>query len=106
MSSFYKRGYHRYDDVYNFGKNLDALTIEIENVNIDALEQLEKEGKRIFPKPQVLRIICNKVRQKQYYADYNIPTSEFVVTQKFGRIKTIRALAASSTQTGARRVRW
>jgi len=84
---FTKGDITRYDDVYNFGKNLDALTIEIENVNIDALEQLEKEGKRIFPKPQVLRIICNKVRQKQYYADYNIPTSEFVVTQNLEELR-------------------
>jgi len=48
-----------FDDVYNFGKNLDAITIEIEHVNIDALEQLEKEGRKVYPKPSVLRIICN-----------------------------------------------
>ena len=49
-----------FDAVYNFGKNVDALTIEIENVNVEALEKLELEGKRIFPKPSVLRTIKNK----------------------------------------------
>lgn len=70
-----------YDAVYNFGKNLDALTIEIENVNIDALEQLEKEGVTIIPKPAVLRIIKNKIAQKQYYTTHEIPTAAYLVTQ-------------------------
>ena len=47
--------------VYNFGKGLDAITIEIENVNIEALEKLESEGVKVFPKPSVLKTIKNKV---------------------------------------------
>lgn len=77
---FSKGNIKSYDDVYNFGKDLDALTIEIENVNIDALEQLEREGKKIFPKPSVLKIICNKALQKKYYTDNQIPTSKYVLT--------------------------
>lgn len=67
------------ETVYLFGKGLDAITIEIENVNIEALERLEREGKRIYPKPSVLRIIKNKIRQKEYYSTHNIPSPEFVV---------------------------
>lgn len=70
-----------FDAVYNFGKSLDAITIEIENVNIDALEKLETEGVKIFPKPSVLRIIKNKALQKQYYSNHQIPTAEFAVLQ-------------------------
>lgn len=66
-----------YDSVYNFGKTVDMLTIEIENVNIDALEQLEKEGFPIFPKPQNLRIIQSKAHQKHFYIDHQIPTAPF-----------------------------
>ncbi|WP_445748899.1 5-(carboxyamino)imidazole ribonucleotide synthase [Polaribacter sp.] len=66
-----------YESVYNFGKTVDLLTIEIENVNIDALEQLEKEGLPIFPKPQNLRIIQSKARQKHFYIDHQIPTAPF-----------------------------
>jgi 5-(carboxyamino)imidazole ribonucleotide synthase len=70
-----------FDAVYNFGKGLNAVTIEIENVNVDALEKLEAEGVKIFPKPSVLGIIKNKILQKQYYQQYEIPTAEFVITK-------------------------
>ncbi len=70
-----------FDSVYAFGKGLDALTIEIENVNVEALEKLEAEGVRIYPKPSVLRIIKNKIYQKQYYTDHRIPTAEYQVIQ-------------------------
>lgn len=66
-----------YDAVYNFGKQVDVLTIEIENVNIDALEALEKEGIKVYPSAKTLRIIQNKATQKLFYVDHNIPTSPF-----------------------------
>ena len=66
-----------FDTVYNFGKKVDLLTIEIENVNIDALDKLEAEGLTIYPKPKTLRIIQNKSRQKYFYRDHDIPTAEF-----------------------------
>ncbi|CAM1355679.1 MULTISPECIES: 5-(carboxyamino)imidazole ribonucleotide synthase [Tenacibaculum] len=66
-----------FDTVYNFGKKVDVLTIEIENVNIDALDKLEAEGHTIYPKPENLRTIQNKARQKVFYHDHNIPTADF-----------------------------
>jgi 5-(carboxyamino)imidazole ribonucleotide synthase len=79
---FTKGDISNFDDVYNFGKGLDAITIEIESVNEDALEKLEAEGVSIYPKPAALRIIKNKILQKQFYSDHEIPSSEFVITQK------------------------
>ena len=70
-----------YEAVYHFGKNLDALTIEIEAVNVEALEQLEKEGVKIYPTPSAIRTIKNKVLQKQFYKDNEIPTAPFFITQ-------------------------
>jgi 5-(carboxyamino)imidazole ribonucleotide synthase len=70
-----------FDAVYNFGKDLDALTIEIENVNVEALEKLEAGGVKVFPRPHVLKTIKNKILQKQYYKQYEIPTAEFIVTE-------------------------
>ncbi len=70
-----------YDTVYRFGKQLDALTIEIEAVNVDALEQLEKEGVRVYPSSSALRIIKNKILQKAFYKEKEIPTAPFVVIE-------------------------
>lgn len=64
-----------YETVYQFGKKVDILTIEIENVNLDALDQLEAEGKKVFPSPKTLRNIQSKISQKKKYLENNIPTA-------------------------------
>jgi len=66
-----------FNTVYAFGKDTDILTIEIENVNVDALEKLEGEGKTVYPQSKVLRTIQNKARQKLFYRDHDLPTSDF-----------------------------
>jgi 5-(carboxyamino)imidazole ribonucleotide synthase len=66
-----------FDTVYQFGKNKDIITVEIENVSIQALEKLESEGIKVFPQPAVLKIIRDKGLQKQFYAEHAIPTSPF-----------------------------
>ena len=65
-----------YETVYQFGKMCDAITIEIENVNLDALEKLEEEGHIVYPSPKTLRLIQNKGKQKDFYVENNIPTSK------------------------------
>ena len=77
---FIKGDIRNFDDVYKFGKQVDALTIEIESVNEEALEKLESEGKLIFPKPAALKIIKDKILQKEFYKKHSIPTPAFVVT--------------------------
>ena len=66
-----------FDTVYNFGKDVDVLTIEIENVNVDALKKLQSEGVKVYPTPQTIELIQNKATQKQFYATHNIPTAPF-----------------------------
>lgn len=66
-----------FETVYKFGQDKDVITVEIENVSIEALEKLEAEGKKVFPQPAVLKIIRDKGLQKQFYADHNIPTPAF-----------------------------
>lgn len=78
---FIKGDIRNFDDVYNFGKGLDCLTIEIESVNEDALEKLEQQGVKVFPKPSALRIIKNKILQKNFYKELQVPTADFVVTE-------------------------
>jgi 5-(carboxyamino)imidazole ribonucleotide synthase len=74
-NKFIKGSLMDFDTVYQFGKMVDLLTIEIENVNLDALDQLEKEGLPIYPSPKTLRLIQNKGKQKDYYVSNDIPTS-------------------------------
>ncbi|WP_140937503.1 5-(carboxyamino)imidazole ribonucleotide synthase [Sphingobacterium lumbrici] len=66
-----------YQTVYKFGKGLDMITIEIEKVNVDALEKLEEEGVLVYPQSRVIRLIQDKGMQKQFFKQNNIPTSPF-----------------------------
>jgi 5-(carboxyamino)imidazole ribonucleotide synthase len=74
-NGFYKGSLMDFDTVYQFGKMVNLLTIEIENVNLDALDKLEEEGLPIYPSPKTLRLIQNKGKQKDYYVSNDIPTS-------------------------------
>jgi 5-(carboxyamino)imidazole ribonucleotide synthase len=69
-----------YETVISFGQQCDIITIEIENVNLEALEILEKQGKKVFPQPSILRKIKNKRIQKQFFIDNNLPTAKFLLT--------------------------
>jgi 5-(carboxyamino)imidazole ribonucleotide synthase len=75
-NNFYKGSLMDFDTVYQFGKMVHLLTIEIENVNLDALDKLEEEGLPIFPSPKTLRLIQNKGKQKDLYVQHGIPTSK------------------------------
>ena len=76
-TSFFKGDQLNYDDVYQFGRLVDVLTLELENVNIEALKKLKQEGKRIYPDPDKLAIIQDKGLQKQFYEKINVPSSSF-----------------------------
>jgi 5-(carboxyamino)imidazole ribonucleotide synthase len=70
-----------YQTVLDFGRKLDAVTIEIEAVNADALAQLEKEGIQVYPSAAALKIIQSKITQKEFYKAHQIPTADFIITQ-------------------------
>ena len=70
-----------YETVYRWGQKLDLITIEIENVNVEALKALQKEGKKVYPQPEVIELIQDKRSQKQFYQQQNIPTSPFVLVE-------------------------
>jgi 5-(carboxyamino)imidazole ribonucleotide synthase len=86
-NGFYKGSLMDFDTVYEFGNMVDLLTIEIENVNLDALDKLEEEGLPIYPSPKTLRLIQNKGRQKDFYVANGIPTSAH---QRFVDINRLR----------------
>ena len=76
-----------YDTVYTFGKKVDILTFEIEGVNIEALEALEKEGKKVYPSAKTLRNIQDKGVQKKFYDTHKIPTAPFSVFETIAKVK-------------------
>jgi 5-(carboxyamino)imidazole ribonucleotide synthase len=80
-SRFFKGDFKDYETVYSFGKSRDLLTIEIEHVNVEALEQLEKEGVKVFPQPNVIKTIQDKGLQKIFYKENHIPTSDFYLIE-------------------------
>ncbi|HTB53419.1 MAG TPA: 5-(carboxyamino)imidazole ribonucleotide synthase [Ferruginibacter sp.] len=84
---FTKGNITNFDDVYNFGKGLDAITIEIESVNEAALEKLESEGVKVYPKPAALKTIKDKILQKQFYKANGIATSDFIVTKNLSELQ-------------------
>ena len=68
-----------YETVYNFGKKVDMLTIEIVKVNVEAMEQLEKEGVLVYPQSRIIRLIQDKGLQKQFFKENGIPTADFKI---------------------------
>ena len=76
-SKFFVGDLMDFDTVVQFGQNVDLITIEIENVNVEALKFLESKGKKVFPQPSVIEIIQDKSKQKEFYIDNEIPTSSF-----------------------------
>ena len=78
-NKFVKGNLMNYENVFDFGKDVDILTIEIENVNTEALDALEKKGIKVYPQSSILKIIQNKCHQKQFYQKNKIPTARFQI---------------------------
>ncbi len=78
-----------YDQVVQFGKDCSVLTIEIENVNTEALFYLEKQGVKVYPQPAVIELIKDKSKQKQFYKEHNIPTAPFQIVQNKAEVEAL-----------------
>jgi 5-(carboxyamino)imidazole ribonucleotide synthase len=74
-------------DVFEFGKNLDAVTIEIESVSVEGLKKLRDNGVRVFPSPEALDTIKNKIIQKEFYSKNSIPTPHYLITQNAKEVR-------------------
>lgn len=69
--------FENYEDVIRFGSKVDVITIEIEKINVAALEELANMGKKVYPQPKIISLIQDKGLQKSYYKDNELPTSQF-----------------------------
>ncbi len=73
--------FRNYNAVYEFGKNRDIITIEFEDVNVEALKELEKSGVKVYPEPHVLEIIKDKGLQKEFYSRHQIATAPYILIE-------------------------
>ena len=64
--------------VRELSQGCDAVTIEIEHVDAQALDALEQAGVRVQPSPQTVRLIQDKLAQKQHFAGRGLPAPRFV----------------------------
>lgn len=87
-TKFFHGSFNDYNAVMAFGSECDIITIEIEHVNTDALFELEKQGKKIFPQPHIIKMVQDKGLQKQFYAQHQLPTSPFYLIEKAQEIRT------------------
>lgn len=81
LAEFHHGSLTDFETVMEFGEQCDIITIEIENVNTQALRELVKRGKKVFPQPEVIELIQDKRVQKSFYQENNIPTANFVLTE-------------------------
>jgi 5-(carboxyamino)imidazole ribonucleotide synthase len=93
-NKFFQGDLMDFETVYDFGKQVDVLTFEIELVNLEALEKLESEGTKIYPSPKTLRLIQNKGIQKDFYFSNEIPTADF---QKFHNLENLKMTVHNHT---------
>lgn len=89
---FVQGDFKDYDTVVKFGENLDAIGIEIEHVNVDALRYLKSIGKKVVPDPEALAIIQDKGVQKEFYVNNNIPTAPYFELNNWEDFKSLETV--------------
>jgi 5-(carboxyamino)imidazole ribonucleotide synthase len=89
-----------YDTVVAFGSVCDIITIEIENVNVAALQELERKGKKVFPQPSVIELIQDKRIQKKFYQENGIPTADFILTENAAEVRSHKSFLPAVNKLG------
>lgn len=89
-----------YQTVIDFGKACDLITIEIENVNVEGLKELVRQGKKVFPQPEVIELIQDKRKQKEFYKRHQIPTAEFILTKNKQEVIANRSFLPAVNKLG------
>ncbi|WP_304344212.1 5-(carboxyamino)imidazole ribonucleotide synthase [Chryseobacterium koreense] len=81
ISNFTQGNFNNYENVFDFGKGKDVLSIEIEHVNVDALFELQESGIKVIPNPEIIETIQQKILQKKFYEKHQIPSPDFQIVQ-------------------------
>lgn len=100
LTEFYHGKLSDFDTVMKFGFLCDLITIEIESVNTEALKELVKKGKQVYPQPEVIELIQDKRTQKVFFRDHGIPTADFVLVESSADVKKHTALLPAVNKLG------
>ncbi len=76
-----------------FAQGVDVVTIEFENIPVQALAALQQDVP-VYPQPPVLEITQHRLREKQFLSDLGIPVVPFVP------VNNIQELQAGMAQLG------
>src|SRR5579864_8253924 len=69
-----------YDDmnaIDDLGRRTDVVTYEFENIAIESVRRLEKDGYAVTPGSHVLRVTQDRLLEKNFARDNDIPVGEF-----------------------------
>jgi 5-(carboxyamino)imidazole ribonucleotide synthase len=100
LAEFFQGKLTDFDTVMKFGSACDVITIEIENVNTAALKELVKQGKKVFPQPEIIELIQDKRTQKKFYQDQNIPTADFLLVENADDVKRNKSFLPAVNKLG------
>ncbi|MBS1952033.1 MAG: N5-carboxyaminoimidazole ribonucleotide synthase [Cytophagales bacterium] len=89
-----------YSTVLDFGKTCELITIEIENVNVAALKELVRLGKKVFPQPEVIELIQDKRTQKKFYRETGIPTADFMLVENAEQVRQQKTFLPAVNKLG------
>ena len=100
ISHFKQGNFNRKEDVYEFGKDKDVVSIEIEHVSVEGLEVLENQGVKVIPNSKIIKIIQQKILQKEFYKTHEIPSPDFQIIQSINEKITIDFPFVQKLNTG------
>jgi 5-(carboxyamino)imidazole ribonucleotide synthase len=90
-----------YESVLEFASEVDVVSYEIEHVSVEALREIERQGKPVIPSAGVLAAIKDKSAQKRMLDAARIPTAPWAMLEgEAGAPPPPAAIAAAAEALG------
>jgi len=77
-----------------FAAAVDVVTFEFENIPAEATDFLIRQGKAVYPSPEVLRITQERLREKDFLGSIGVATTAY------RPVTSVEALAAAIAEIG------
>ncbi len=80
--------YYSKNELREIVERCDVTTFDIEHVNTEILKELENEGHKINPSPQLLEVIQDKLKQKEVLHKSGVPVPRYEKVESVAELKT------------------